>query len=122
MFGWWNQKILCTVDLILNCTALSFMLGVDNLMNEGFAMFTPKGYGKKEEIVFIEHIDEETQLKKMLARVRKDEDGLKRFEFGIWINFLGPLHQDLDDDLHERRVLDEEDDVVELVHLVVDLF
>ncbi|KAK7230905.1 hypothetical protein SO694_00074169 [Aureococcus anophagefferens] len=77
-----------TVDLILNCTALSFMLGVDNLMNEGFAMFTPKGYGKKEEIVFIEHIDEETQLKKMLARVRKDEDGLKRFEFGIWINFL----------------------------------
>ncbi|KAH8063771.1 hypothetical protein JL722_2959 [Aureococcus anophagefferens] len=57
-----------TVDLILNCTALSFMLGVDNLMNEGFAMFTPKGYGKKEEIVFIEHIDEETQLKKMLAR------------------------------------------------------
>ncbi|KAH8076221.1 hypothetical protein JL721_213 [Aureococcus anophagefferens] len=56
-----------TVDLILNCTALSFMLGVDNLMNEGFAMFTPKGYGKKEEI---------------------DEDGLKRFEFGIWINFL----------------------------------
>ena len=76
-----------TVELILNCTALSFMLGLDNMLNERFAMFTKVSAGKRDTSKFVAGIEYEKQIRSLLKVIHDDEHFLKRFQLSVFLNF-----------------------------------
>lgn len=77
-----------TVDLVLNCTALNFLLSVDNLLGETFALFSRKAFGLDDDSDdFIEGIPSQANLREMCRMIRVEPIAQKNFSIGCWCNF-----------------------------------
>ena len=78
-----------TVDLVLNCTALNFLLCVDNVMGENFALFSRKAFGMRGDTDdFVEGVASHEQLRSLCRLVKLEPQTQKHFTLGVWINFL----------------------------------
>ena len=76
------------MDLVLNCTALNFLLSVDNLLGETFALFSRKAFGLDDDSDdFIEGIPSQANLREMCRMIRVEPIAQKNFSIGCWCNF-----------------------------------
>ena len=77
-----------TVNLVLNCTALSFLCQVDNMMIEPFAMLTRKSFGLADKNDFVEGIPNYAQLKEMCKLIHREPRTQRNFVTATWFSFM----------------------------------